>query len=46
MEFSSVTEILKFPSKSDVVPFVVPFSTIVTPGKGPVSSETEPEMDC
>ena len=36
---------LKFPSKSVVVPFVVPLTTTVAPGRGPSSLVTVPDTD-
>ena len=37
--------IVKFPSKSVVVPSFVPFTRTVAPGKGPSSLVTSPETD-
>jgi len=43
----SLTSMVKFPSKSEVVPFDVPTSRIVAPGRGiPWSSLTTPDTVC
>jgi hypothetical protein len=34
------------PSKSEVVPFEVPITTIVAPGRGPSLDVTVPVLDC
>ena len=42
---ASKDNIVKFPSKSVVVPLLVPFTRTVAPGRGPSSLVTSPETD-
>ena len=39
-----LASIEKFPSKSEVVPLLVPLTIMVAPGKGPSSPDTVPDI--